>query len=144
MLAGIAFCFLSLFMYFLAFSRVSHSKNGVIMFVISLKVDLIMNSSQSKSNKDLYSNMKINVYKYQFKSKRLIGLGKYDISPSFLIFWTQSRVSKHNPQNIKNKNVAFSSPNIEIYDSLNKIPYRCSYNTNSEEHETKFNFQSRI
>lgn len=102
MLAGMAFCFLSLFMYFLAFSRVSHSKNGVIMFVISLKVDLIMNSSQSKSNKD------------QFKSKRLIGLGKYDISPSFLIFWTQSRVSKHNPQNIKNKNVAFSSPNIEI------------------------------
>jgi len=46
------------------------------MLVISLKVDLIMNSSQSKSNKDLYSNMFINVYEYQFKSKRLIGLGK--------------------------------------------------------------------
>jgi hypothetical protein len=76
MLAGIAFCFFSLFMYFLAFSLVSHSKNGVIMLVISLKVDLIMNSSQSKSNKDLYSNMFINVYEYQFKSKRLIGLGK--------------------------------------------------------------------
>lgn len=109
-----AFCFFSLFMYFLAFSLVSHSKKGVMMLVISLKVDLIMNSSQSKSNKDLYSNMIINEYKYQFKSKRLIGLGKYDINPSFLIFWTQSRVSKHIPQKTKNKKVAFNSPNIEI------------------------------
>jgi hypothetical protein len=60
MLAGMAFYFFSLFMYFLAFSLVSHSKNGVMMFVINLKVDLIMNSSQSKSNKDLYSKIKIN------------------------------------------------------------------------------------
>jgi hypothetical protein len=63
MLAGMAFYFFSLFMYFLAFSLVSHSKNGVMMFVINLKVDLIMNSSQSKSNKDLYSNIKL-TYKY--------------------------------------------------------------------------------
>ena len=73
-----------------------------------------MNSSQSKSNKDLYSNMIIKIYEYQFKSKRLIGLGKYDIKPSFLIFWTQSRVSKQIAQKTKNINVAFNKPNIEI------------------------------